>query len=157
MMPEQVWDTTALPEHGLFPGGPTGSAMPLAWTHAEFIKLMVSRHLGFPVDRPSEVWRRYGGRRPSIKQAVWCPHAAIGRIDRGVDLLIALPQSAVVRWGRDGWQASRDLETRDTGLGLHVVELDAAALAEVQRIDFTVQWRDTGKWVGTDFQIEVED
>ena len=27
----------------------------LAWAHAEFIKLMVSRHLGRPVDRPAAV------------------------------------------------------------------------------------------------------
>jgi glucoamylase len=26
--------------------------MPLVWAHAEFIKLMVSRQLGHPVDRP---------------------------------------------------------------------------------------------------------
>ena len=64
MMPEQVWDAAALPEARLFPGLPTGSAMPLAWAHAEFIKLMVSRHLGHPVDRPAAVWRRYGGRPP---------------------------------------------------------------------------------------------
>ena len=48
MMPEQVWDTAALPERRLFPGQPTGSAMPLAWTHAEFIKLVISRNLGYP-------------------------------------------------------------------------------------------------------------
>src|SRR5262249_813122 len=47
------------------PGRPSGSAMPLVWAHAEFIKLMLSRHLGYPADRPRAVWRRYQGRRPT--------------------------------------------------------------------------------------------
>ena len=33
MLPEQVWDGESL--NGFQPGRPTGSAMPLAWTHAE--------------------------------------------------------------------------------------------------------------------------
>ena len=61
MLPEQVWDADPIPSRRLEPGRPTGSAMPLVWAHAEFIKLMVSRHLGHPVDRPRAVWRRYQG------------------------------------------------------------------------------------------------
>ena len=44
MLPEQVWDADPIPSRRLEPGRPTGSAMPLVWAHAEFIKLMVSRH-----------------------------------------------------------------------------------------------------------------
>ena len=39
LMPEQVWDAAPIPERGLVPGKPTGSAMPLVWAHAEFLKL----------------------------------------------------------------------------------------------------------------------
>ena len=39
LIPEQIWDTAALPAQNLFPGRPAGSAMPLVWAHAEFIKL----------------------------------------------------------------------------------------------------------------------
>ena len=73
MMPEQVWDSAALPERRLFPGRPTGSAMPLAWTYAEFVKLMISRQLGYPFDRPAAVWRRL--RRSTSRsqaRAIWC-------------------------------------------------------------------------------------
>src|SRR5262249_19272988 len=31
MIPEQVWDAEPIPEHRLFPGRATGSAMPLVW------------------------------------------------------------------------------------------------------------------------------
>ncbi|HTL32020.1 MAG TPA: glycoside hydrolase family 15 protein [Kofleriaceae bacterium] len=39
MIPEQVWDAPDLPSHGLFLGRPTGSAAPLGWAHAEYVKL----------------------------------------------------------------------------------------------------------------------
>ena len=64
LMPEQVWDSPAVPEARLEPGRPTGSAMPLAWAHAEFVNLVRSRAIGRPFDRPEAVWKRYGGSRP---------------------------------------------------------------------------------------------
>lgn len=43
LLPEQVWDSDAIPDRELFPGKPTGSAMPLIWAHAESLKLLVAR------------------------------------------------------------------------------------------------------------------
>jgi len=34
-LPEQLWDADDLPEGRMKRGGPTGSAMPLCWSHAE--------------------------------------------------------------------------------------------------------------------------
>src|SRR4029077_10260442 len=59
MIPEQVWDSDPIPGRRLAPGRPTGSAMPLAWAHAEFVKLLVSRQFGDPFGRPRAVWQRY--------------------------------------------------------------------------------------------------
>jgi glucoamylase len=157
MMPEQVWDSEPLPAMRLFPGKPSGSAMPLAWAHAEFIKLMVSRHLGYPFDRPAAAWRRYGGRRRETKQAIWRLNAPIGRIARGATLVVALPRGAHVRWGVDGWQSIADGETKDTGLGLHALEIDFSSFVKSHRIDFTFQWCDTHEWAGADFHIDVDD
>src|SRR5581483_56357 len=39
LIPEQVWDAAAIRDKLLAPGGPTGAAIPLAWAHAEYIKL----------------------------------------------------------------------------------------------------------------------
>jgi glucoamylase len=156
MMPEQVWDSAALSERRLFPGQPTGSAMPLAWAHAEFVKLMISRQLGYPFDRPAAVWRRYGGRRPEAKRAIWCLHAPIGRIKNGIALIIALPRPARIHWGTNGWQNAADGETQDVGLGLSGFEIGAAALSQARSINFTFQWRDTQDWVGKDFHVVID-
>ena len=155
LIPEQVWDTTAIPSKRLYKGYPTGSAMPLAWAHAEFIKLMVSSHLGYPFDRPAALWKRYAGVRPKYKHAIWCPHAPIARIAPGVSLVIATPRPARIHWGVDGWQNVADASTRDTGLGLHILDLHVTSIGRSRAIDFTFQWLDSEVWAGEDFRIVV--
>ena len=39
LISEQIWDSADIPERGLRLGRPSGSAMPLVWAHAEYIKL----------------------------------------------------------------------------------------------------------------------
>jgi len=156
MMPEQIWDTDALPARGLYPGRPSGSAMPLAWAHAEFIKLLVSLQLGQPYDRPEAVWRRYQGRRPKTANAFWLPQAPLVMLPRGAGLTIALDEPAVIHWGIDGWQNATDTATRDSGLGLQYVHLDTQTLRSGQRVDFTFRQTSTGHWVGTNYAIKVE-
>ena len=45
---------------GFVPGEPTFSAMPLAWTHAQFLRLAASVDKGTPVETPKVVACRYG-------------------------------------------------------------------------------------------------
>jgi glucoamylase len=60
MLPEQVWDDHAPP--GARPGTATRSATPLAWTHAQFVRLAWSIDAGRPVERPAVVACRYAMR-----------------------------------------------------------------------------------------------
>jgi glucoamylase len=60
MLPEQVWDTRPPADRpGVTPGTPNFSATPLAWTHAQFIRLAWSIDAGRPVEQPSVVAERY--------------------------------------------------------------------------------------------------
>ena len=129
--------------------------MPLAWAHAEFVKLLVSRQLGRPFDRPRAVWQRYRGQRAVAPQAFWWPHAPIGGFAAGTRLTIALPEAGTVHWGRDGWQAVEDTPTIDTGLGFHAAVLDTAALLPGSRVDFTWRRQDGGEWAGRDIAVRV--
>ena len=62
MIPEQVWDQ--FPPSGQ-PGFPKGeatlSASPLAWSHAQFVRLAWSIEAGRPIERPAVVACRYAG------------------------------------------------------------------------------------------------
>jgi glucoamylase len=155
MIPEQVWDSEPIPEKNLFAGRPTGSAMPLVWAHAEYIKLLISRQLGHPCDQPEITLQRYQGKRPEIKHAVWLPQDQILKISSGQILFIAMYEACVIHWSLDGWQSALDTATRDTGLGLHLVELDTQALRSGQ-VDFTTRRADTGEWLGRNYSIEIE-
>ena len=140
MIPEQIWDADDIPSLFLFKGKPSGSAMPLAWAHAEFIKLMASIELKRPFDRPQAAWNRYRGQRPIIDYAIWTPHAPIAGIKPGHRLIVALPHEATVRWGVDGddLDNARKCDTEDSGLGLHVARLPASARPAKR---FVFMWR----------------
>jgi glucoamylase len=63
LMSEQVWDHNPpadQPSPPFVPGEPTFSATPLAWTHAQFLRLARSIDSGTPVETPQVVACRYG-------------------------------------------------------------------------------------------------
>ncbi|WP_306208131.1 glycoside hydrolase family 15 protein [Actinoplanes sp. RD1] len=57
MLPEQVWDDR--PPPGKVPGTPTYSATPLAWTHAQFLRLARDAAAGRVLEQPAIVHERY--------------------------------------------------------------------------------------------------
>jgi glucoamylase len=153
MLPEQVWDSAPIPASGLEPGRPTGGAMPLVWTHAEFLKLAVSRHLGRPFDRPEAVWSRYRGERPRLRHVIWTEQAPVSAVPEACALSIALRAAGTIRWGMDGWQDTREQQTRPNPLGLHLLTIDAPRLSAGRTLDFT--YRNGADWVGRDFHVQV--
>lgn len=154
MMPEQVWDGPAIPSRRLQPGHATGSAMPLAWAHAEFVKLMRSRDLGHPFDRPQATWKRYKGAAHSASTAFWWLHARIRQFAAGSRVAVALLGPGTVRWGIDGWQAVAETSAEETGLGFCAATLDTSRLSSGQQVNFTIRWA-SGDWVGADFNLQV--
>jgi glucoamylase len=153
MLPEQVWDAAPIPERGLAPGRPSGSAMPLVWAHAEYLKLAASRHLQRPFDRPDGVWKRYRGERPALTRVIWCPQAPASHLPEGCALTIALPEAGAVRYGFDNWQDIREEDSRPNSLGLHVIDIDTPRLRAGRALDFT--YRYGSRWAGKDFRIVV--
>ncbi|HEY9282479.1 MAG TPA: glycoside hydrolase family 15 protein, partial [Pyrinomonadaceae bacterium] len=63
MIPEQVWDSPRTPRPEFAFGEGTGSATPLAWSMAQFIRLAVNLEEGRNLDTPGAVAARY------VKQA----------------------------------------------------------------------------------------
>ena len=61
MLPEQVWDQPIRASAAT--GSGTGSATPLAWSMAQFIRLAVSLQRGYNVDTPAVVAKRYSVQR----------------------------------------------------------------------------------------------
>jgi GH15 family glucan-1,4-alpha-glucosidase len=53
MLAEQVWDRKESPQPWLKFGQGTGSATPLAWTNAQFIRLAIAMHEGKLPEMPA--------------------------------------------------------------------------------------------------------
>ncbi len=155
LLPEQVWDSDPIAARRLAPGKPSGSAMPLVWAHSEFIKLCYSRAAGYPVDRPIATWNRYQGTRPASGRDIWGPRYHLRQLRAGTELTVAVRAPARVHWGINGWENVRDVDTRDTGLGVYAVDLPTADLSVGETIQFTFFWLDEGAWEGRDYEVLI--
>jgi glucoamylase len=61
MISEQVWDENPPSGSGFPSGEGTLSATPLAWSHAQYVRLAWSIDEGHPVEQPPIVAERYIG------------------------------------------------------------------------------------------------
>lgn len=145
MIPEQVWDTAPIPERHLIPGRPTGSAMPLVWAHAEFLKLALAVKRGAPIERLDAVASRY--RRTRAASVLhWRDSSPCVVLPPGAKLSIEADASFALHYGHDGWQSVADLASTPTSFGMHAVKLDPVQLAARNTIEFTRRFLGPQGW-----------
>jgi glucoamylase len=155
LLPEQVWDTDPIPERELFPGKPSGGAMPLIWAHAEFLKLLVARERGRPLELLDSVWSRYRGLRPEATTWHWRDEAPSSVLPSGRSLVIEARRPFTLHVGFDGWQRIKDITSQPLGLGMHGVRFDPPALASAISLQFTRFFPDENRWEGSDYQVAL--
>jgi glucoamylase len=155
LIPEQVWDDALPPGKAFLQGRPTGSAMPLVWAHAEFIKLAISIAQGAPVDRPEALWLRYQAEPPRADVAHWTPRMPVTTIRVGQRLRILRDAPVLVHWGTDRWGRSADVLSSPGLLGLQVIDLPTEDLRAGQTIAFTFQSQTDLAWERSDHEIAV--
>lgn len=155
LLPEQVWDAPDIPERELFCGRPAGSAMPLVWAHAEYVKLCRSLQEGRVFDMPPQPVQRYQIHHTQSRYTAWRFNHKIRTLSAGQILRLETLAPAVVHWSDDGWQTSHDTETRETGLGVHLADLPTADLGAETTIDFTFYWPEARRWEESDFRVQV--
>jgi glucoamylase len=156
MIPEQIWDSRDIPERELFFGRPSGSAMPLVWAHAEYVKLIRSLRDGSVFDTPPQTVERYIKKRTESSLAIWRFNHKCRTMTAGRTLRVEALSRAIVHWSPDGWQRVMDVETRDTGLGLYYLDLPTAEISSGSSVIFTFYWPDAAKWEGQDFEVFIK-
>jgi len=155
MLPEQVWDAPDLPKRELFFGRPSGSAMPLVWAHAEYIKLLRSLREKRVFDMPPQTVARYITKKAGSPYATWRFNHKRRSLPCGHVLRIETLAQATVHWSDDGWRTLHDTTTQDTGLGVYLADLPTSQLAPGTVLTFTFFWSDAARWEGVDFGIVV--
>src|SRR4026208_947466 len=101
MISGQLWDASDLPEKGMVRGRPTGAAMPLCWSHAEYVSLVRSHHDGVCFDRVEPAFQRYVVNPVQSRHEIWSLRHPLRRVPRGKILRIVLAAKAIIVWSRD--------------------------------------------------------
>lgn len=155
MISEQVWDAPDIPEKELFFGRPSGSAMPLVWAHAEYVKLRRSLREGRVFDMPPQTVQRYIAKRTGSNLIVWRFNHKCRTMPAGKTLRVEVLAPANVHWSSDGWNNVHDTDTRDAGMGVYVTDLPTVELSVGTKLCFTFFWKGPDRWEGTDFEVEI--
>lgn len=156
MLPEQIWDEADRPDLGLELGRPTGAAMPLMWAHAEYIKLLRSRHDGRVFDLIEPVRQRYleGVREDGPPVEIWKHMRQPAMIGSGSVLRVQAAEHFLLRWSTDDWHSSAESSALPTGLGVHYVDIYTPENS-INTITFTFFWTDRDEWEGRDYTVGV--
>ncbi len=155
LLPEQVWDSPDVPERDLYFGRPSGSAMPLVWAHGEYVKLRRSLHDGRVFDTPLHSVKRYLEKKTTSHLIIWKADQPCRSLPAGKTLRVEVAAPALIHWSADGWQTSQDAPTRDSGLGVHFVDLPTAKLAAGAEVVFTFSTGQAWQWDGKNVAVTV--
>jgi glucoamylase len=156
LIPEQIWDTTDIPERELFIGKGSGSACPLVWAHSEYIKLRRSLVDGKVFDQPPQTVERYLVNKVSATYFNWRFNNKPRTMPCGKKLRILVNEPAIVHWSFDNWQTSQDSDSNDSGCDLQHVDLPTETLGSNRQIVFTFYWKNHGRWEDRDYLVTVE-
>lgn len=152
LLPEQVWDAKPVPSRELEPGRPSGSAMPLLWTHAEYLKLLVSAETGRPVELIKAVEERYGAPR-SAHTWHWRVEAGFSRLATGRRLAIEHRAPFSLHYGFDGWREVADKTATRGPAGIWSVTFAPEELVSKVEINFTRRFDHA--WEGADHRVTL--
>ena len=155
MLSEQVWDSDDIPERHLFNGRHTGSARPLAWAHAEYIKLLRSVRDQRVFDLIDPVYNRYCKHEgnPS-KVEIWRFNRKITEASRDFRIIILAHNVFSLHAGTDGWDNPVDIRSEAIAHSFYTVEVPDYMMKS-KEINFTFFWPEAERWEGRDFVISL--
>jgi|GEM_PF-1025488 len=157
MLPEQVWDEPDRPEWGMYLGRSTGSAMPLMWAHAEYIKLLRSVHDGSPFDRIPAVADRYLKGRARKDLEIWKFNRRVQTVTAGRTLRVQVPVPFFLHWTLNKWENVKDTEAVSTpAVWIHYVDIHIPRRHRAP-VRFTFYWPIGNRWEGRDFSVDVKE
>jgi glucoamylase len=158
MMPEQVWDQPDMPEKELYLGKPDGSAVPLVWAHAEYLKLLRSAADGKVFDRIDPVYNRYcepegrGKLRRDLE--IYSRRRPIQSMAAGSTLRILDEHQFEVTWTTDQWQTTQKTISRNVGYAGYCA--DIFPIAGSKAVEWTLRWPEQDAWLGYNVEVKVD-
>jgi len=159
MIPEQVWDEANRPHQGLVLGKPAGSAVPLVWAHAEYLKLLRSAVDGKVFDRIDCVYDRYcepeGRKKLRTDLEFYSRRRPIQKIYAGETLRIVDDTNFEVVWTVDNWKTMQTTPSRSLGNAGYCADLSTAPHPESSGLSWTFHWPEQNRWLGYNVDITI--
>jgi glucoamylase len=156
MITEQLWDADDLPQARIKRGEATGAAMPLCWSHAEYVSLVRSRHDGVCFDRVEAAFQRYVANPVPSGYEMWSLRHPLRRVPRGKILRIILAAEATLVWSTDAWARTGKTDTtHQSELNLWFADFPTAKWPEGTRFEFTCFWKAEHRWQGYNWQVSA--
>jgi glucoamylase len=158
MLPEQVWDYADMPAEELYLGRSAGSAQPLVWAHAEYLKLLRSVADKKIFDRISVVEQRYAVPREMRTFHSRLEIFQIGRpicaAVQGGTLRIMDAERFSVVYTTDEWTTQEKLDAHIVGRPGAFVDIPIAP-DQTGSIIFTMHWPTDDRWLGHNVRIDI--
>ena len=156
LLPEQAWDESDQPKPYMFLGRPTGSAMPLMWAHAEYIKLLRSTLDRRVFDLVPEIASRYtGNAKPRNLLEIWKPNRQVRSVKRGHILRVQVPAAFRLHWSDDEWRSAKTTPSSAELSGINFVDIPITNEQQAP-IRFTFYWTADDRWEGRDYTVNLE-
>jgi glucoamylase len=171
MLPEQVWDEASRPELHLEFGGPGGSACPLVWAHAEYLKLLRSAVDGKVFDRIEPVYQRYGrfqsehnharsehhGRAHQPVIEMFSQRRPLQSITPHTTVRVLAEKRFVLVWSDNGWQTTNSSQSRSLGSAGFAADILPAQREIPAVLSLTFFWPEENHWLGHNYDIRIEE
>jgi glucoamylase len=156
MITEQLWDGPDLPDAHMKRGYPTGAAMPLCWSHAEYVSLVRSRHDGVCFYRVEPAYQRYVVNPRESRYEIWTLRYPLRRVSRGKILRIILAEEATIVWSTDNWtRTNKSQMAHQDELNLWFADFATADWPGGSIFTFTFFWKREQRWEGRDWQVKI--
>jgi glucoamylase len=158
MLPEQVWDEADGDGSSVKMGQPAGSAVPLVWAHAEYLKLLRSALDGKVFDRIDPVYERYcepegrGKRRRDVE--IYSRRRPIHQMPAGKTLRILDERNFELIWTEDGWRNTQKMNSRILGSAGFSADLKPGP--DSPAVEWTIRWPDQDAWLGYNVKVKID-
>jgi glucoamylase len=155
MISEQLWDTEDV--GGMRRGMSTGAAMPLCWSHAEYISLVRSAHDGACFDRAEPAFQRYVAEPVISGHEIWSFRHPLRWMPSGKILRLILTADATVAWSATAWTSTNTMDSiHINALNLWFADLPTEiCCGEGSVIEFTFFWKEAQRWEGRNYSVAV--
>ena len=154
MISEQLWDAEDL--GGMRRGLPTGAAMPLCWSHAEYVSLVRSAHDGVCFDRVEPAFQRYVVNPVASRHEIWSFRHPLRRMPPGKLLRLIVAADATIVWSADNWASTNQVDTTHiSALNVWFADLPTEDCPDGSVIEFTFFWKEAQRWEGRNYSVTV--